>query len=220
LKEARADPAVDLSLERQPARRAYRTNPPRQVSELHHHQQNMAVQQEGAGLLQLHQAQVRLVVLRTFHSSQSRVGLERWKLNAGGRHLQPVQVHRNVAPEQSEGNLARRLRVRVPANREAEKSEANLESIDLQPRRLPAQVPMRCKVEERGDKAPTVNLAGSQGAERQLRLSKGRGRGSQSAERKRERGLHRQDHNNSCWFSKRLRNEKSGAAFCIDARFL
>jgi hypothetical protein len=138
------------------------------------------------------------VVLRTFHSSQSRVGLERWKLNAGGRHLQPVQVHRNVAAEQSQGNLACRLWARVPVNHEAEKSEANRESIDLQPHRLAARAPVRCKAEERKHKVPTVNLVGSQGAERQLLLSKDRGRGSRSAERKRERGLHRQGHNNSC----------------------
>jgi hypothetical protein len=137
------------------------------------------------------------VVLRTFHSSQSRVGLERWKLNAGGRHPQLVRVHRNVAPEQSEGNLARRLRVRVPANREAEKSEVNRESIDLQPRRLPVLVRAKREVEESAGKVPMVNLGGSQGAERQLLLSKDRGRGSRSAERKKKRGLHRQDRNNN-----------------------
>jgi hypothetical protein len=105
---------------------------------------------------------------------------------------------RVAAAEQSESNLARRLWVRVPVNREAEKSVDNLASIDLRPRRLPVLLRAKREVEERAGKVPTVNLAGSQGAERQLRLSKGRGRGSQSAERKRKRGLHRQGHNNSC----------------------
>jgi hypothetical protein len=110
-----------------------------------------------------------------------------------------VQVSlRVVAAEQSEGNLARRLWVRVPVNRKAEKSEANRESIDLQPRRLLVLVRAKREVEEREGKAPMVNLVGSQGAERQLLLSKGRGRGSRSAERKKKRGLHRQGHNNSC----------------------
>jgi hypothetical protein len=161
------------------------------------------------------------VALRTF---QSRVGVGRWKLSAGGRHHQPVRVHRNVAAERSEGNLPRRLWVRVPVKREAEKSEANRESINLQPRRppvrvlakreveesednlasielqphrLPAQAPLRREAEEREGKVPMVNLAGSQGAERHLLLSKDKGRRSRSAERKKKRGLHRQGHNNS-----------------------
>ena len=131
-----------------------------------------------------------------FQTSHSRVGLERWKLSAGGRHLQLVRVHRNVAAERSEGNLARHLWVRVPVNREAEKREANRESTDLQPRRLPVLLRAKREAEESEGKAPMVNLVGNQEAARPLRLS--RGRGSRSAERKRERGLHRQAHNNSC----------------------
>jgi hypothetical protein len=110
-------------------------------------------------------------------------------------------VHRSVAAAQSEDNpatasLARHLRVRVLAKREAEKSEANRESIDLQPRRLLGQVRAKREAEESERKVPTVNQVGSLEAERQLLLSKGRGRGSRSAERKRERALHRQDPNN------------------------
>jgi hypothetical protein len=112
-------------------------------------------------------------------------------------------VHRNVAVDNSEDNLgtanpARHLLVQGLAKRQAGKSVDNLVFIDLQPHRPPVQVPVRCKVEERGDKAPTVNQVGSLEAERQLLLSKGRGRGSRSAERKRERALHRQGHSNSC----------------------
>jgi hypothetical protein len=112
----------------------------------------------------------------------------------------PVRV--SVAAEQSEdnhpatANLARHLVVQVLARREAEKSVGNLAPINLQPRRLPVQVRAKREADEREGKAPMVNLPGSQKAERQLRLSKGRG--NRSAERKRARGLHRRGHNNSC----------------------
>jgi hypothetical protein len=114
-------------------------------------------------------------------------------------------VHRNVAAEHSEGNLARRLWVLVPVNRKAEKSEANREPIDLQPHRLPAQARARREAEESVDKGPMVNRPGSQEPERQLRLSKGRG--NRSAERKKARGLHRRGHN-FVDFTWRLRGEK------------
>jgi hypothetical protein len=109
----------------------------------------------------------------------------------------------SVAAAQSEDNpatasLPRHLRVRVLAKREGQKSEANRESIDLQPRRLAGQVRAKREAEESEGKALMVNLVGSQEAARHLLLSKGRGRESRSAERKRERGLHRQGHNNSC----------------------
>jgi hypothetical protein len=110
-------------------------------------------------------------------------------------------VRVSVAVAQSEdspatANLARLLLVRVLANPEAEKSVDHLASIDLPPHRLPARAPVKCEAEEREGRVHTVNLAGSQEAERQLRLS--RGRGSRSAERKKGRRLHRQDHNKSC----------------------
>jgi hypothetical protein len=101
-------------------------------------------------------------------------------------------VHRNLAVDQIEGNLARRLWVQVPVNHEAEKSEAKRESIDLQPHHLAARAPsVRCRAEERERKEPTVNLAGSQGAERRLRLNKGRG----NPQRKKAREPHRRGHN-------------------------
>jgi hypothetical protein len=99
--------------------------------------------------------------------------------------------------EQSEGNLARRLAVLVLAKREVEEREGNLASIELQPRRLPAQPPVRREAEGSEGKVPMASLAGSQGAVLPLLLSKDRGRGSRSAERKKKRGLHRQGHNNS-----------------------
>jgi hypothetical protein len=67
-------------------------------------------------------------------------------------------VHRVVVAEQSEGNLARRLRMRVPVNREAEKSEANRESIDLQPRRLLVLVRAKREVEERVGNLASIDL--------------------------------------------------------------
>jgi hypothetical protein len=85
----------------------------------------------------------------------------------------------------------------VHRNVAAEKSEANRESIDLQPRRLPVQAPVRREAEEREGKVPMVNLVGSREAVCHLLLSKGKGRRSRSAERKKKRGLHRQGHNNS-----------------------
>jgi hypothetical protein len=91
-------------------------------------------------------------------------------------------------------NLARLLLVRVLANREAEKSADNLASIGHRPHRQRVEVPATPEVEEREGKAP--KLAGSQEVGRRLRLS--RGRGSRSAERKKERRLHRRDHNNYC----------------------
>lgn len=64
------------------------------------------------------------------------------------------------------------------------------------PRRhqLPGHVRARHKVEEKGARAPMVSLADSLGLERPPRLSVARD--NRSAERKKERGLHRQDHDN------------------------
>jgi hypothetical protein len=109
-------------------------------------------------------------------------------------------------------NLARRLRVRVPVNREAEKNADNLESIDLRPHHLRVQVRAKREVEEREGKVPMVNLAASQKAERLLRLSTGKG--SRSAERKRARGPRRhEDHNNFSLIILAAPEHKSGAAF-------
>jgi hypothetical protein len=87
--------------------------------------------------------------------------------------------------------------VPVPANHEGDNSEANRESIDLQPRRLPVQVRAKRVVEEREGKAPMVNLVDNPEAERLLGLSAARARDNRSGERKKERGLHRQGRNNS-----------------------
>ena len=121
---------------------------------------------------------------------------------AGHRRHRVVPVRVSVAAEQSEDNhpatvnLARRLVVQVLARREAEKSVGNLAPINLQPRRPAVQVRAKREAHEKEGKAPMVNLLASQKAERQLRLSKGRG--NRSAERKRARGLHRRGYNNFC----------------------
>jgi hypothetical protein len=102
----------------------------------------------------------------------------------------------SVAAVQREYSLARRLRVRVPVNRGAERNADNPESINLQPHRLSVRVQAKREVEEREGKAPMVNPVASQEAERLLQLSGDKG--SRSGERKRARGPHRhEDHNNS-----------------------
>ena len=107
----------------------------------------------------------------------------------------------SVAAVQSEArataSLAGHLVVpQAPAKREVEKSVGNLAPKNLQPRPLPVSVRDRREREthEREEKAPMVNLPGNQEADRQLPLSKGRG----NPQRRRERGLHRPGHNNSC----------------------
>jgi hypothetical protein len=117
---------------------------------------------------------------------------------AGHRRQRVVPVRVSVAAAQSKDNrptvsLARHLAVQAPARREAEKSVGNLAPINLQPRRLPVRVRAKREADEREGKGPMVNLPASQKAERQLRLSKGRG--NRSTERKRARGLHRRGHN-------------------------
>jgi hypothetical protein len=141
---------------------------------------------------------------------QSKVTVELWELSAVLHHHQSAQVHVSVAAAQSTdslatANLARRLRVRVPVNCEAEKNADNPESIDLLPHRLPVQVQAKREV-------PMVNLAASQEVERLLQLSTGKG--SRSAERKRARGPRRhEDHNNFSLIILAAPEHKSGAAF-------
>ena len=148
----------------------------------------------------------RPVVPRTL---QGKVAVKLSDLNAAHRR-QPAQVRMSVAAAQSAdskatANLARRLRVRVRVSREAEKSEANRESINLKPHRLPVQVQAKREV-------PMVNLAASQEVERLLQLSTGKG--SRSAERKRARGPRRhEDHNNFLLIVSAAPEQKSGAAF-------
>lgn len=103
----------------------------------------------------------------------------------------------NVAVVQSEdsqgtASLKRHLPVvRAPVKREAARSVDNLESISLQLHRLPVLARVRCEVEEREGRVPMVNLAGSREAEHLLRLN--RGRKNRKVERKKEKGLQRQN---------------------------
>jgi hypothetical protein len=193
-------PADDPSQERQSARRECRAKGLRRLSALHRHRRNTAVRQEG-GRAQLHQVQIRPVARRTF---PSKVVAGRSGLSAAERRRQRARARRNVAAENNEDNLdsvslARRQPEAGLAKREAQESRDDPGSVNLQPRRLLARGLAKREVNEREAKAPLVNLAVSQEAERQLRLS--RGRRSRSAERKRERGLHCQGHNKSCKFS-------------------
>ena len=117
-------------------------------------------------------------------------------LSAAERPRQRARARRNVAAENNEDNLdsvslVRRQPVAGLAKREAQESRHDLGSINLQPRRLLA--PANRKVEEKEARAPTVNLAGSLGLGRLPQLL---GASShRNAERKREKGLHRQGHN-------------------------
>lgn len=72
--------------------------------------------------------------------------------------------------------------------------------------RLPVQVRAKHELEGKEPRAPLVNLVDSPGGERLPRLR--RGRGSRRAERKKERGLHRQGHNNflANFFAGRMEN--------------
>ena len=166
----------------------------------------MASHQEACGKAQL-QARGSLAGLRTL---QSKAVVKRPRFSAAEHRLQLAQVRMSVAAAQSAdskatANLARRLRVRVRVSREAEKSEANRESINLKPHRLPVQVQAKREV-------PMVNLAASQEVERLLQLSTGKG--SRSAERKRARGPRRhEDHNNFSLIILAAPEHKSGAAF-------
>jgi hypothetical protein len=136
-----------------------------------------------------------LVAPQTLHSKGA-VKLSELSV-AGRRHQGVVPVRVSLAAEQSEdnhpvtANLARQLVVQVLARREAEKSVGNLAPINLQPRRLPVPVRAKREADQGEGKAPLVNLPGSQKAERQLPLSKGRG----NPQRKKARGLHRRGHN-------------------------
>jgi hypothetical protein len=214
-KAERAKPRVDLDPEQQPVRRAHLAPPPSKVFELH--RCRSAAVHKRASPQQLHQVQTKRVVLRTFLSG---VGLERWKVDGGGRHRQPVPVRVSVAAAQRKDNratvsLARHLAVQAPARREAEKSVGNLPN--LQPRRLPVRVRAKPKADEREGKGPMVNLPASQKAERQLRLSKGRG--NRSAERRRAKGLHRRGHNNLLLVFEAAPEQNSGAAL-FKSRFV
>jgi hypothetical protein len=148
---------------------------------------------------------------------QSKVAAKLSELSATEHRFQPAQVRVSLVAGQSEdslagtASLARHLRVRVLANRGAEKNADNPESINLRPHRLPVRVRAKREVEEREGKVPMVNLAASQKPARLLRLSVGND--SRSVARKRARGLHRHaDHNNSLLIILAAPEQKSGAA--------
>jgi len=213
LSEAKAGPAnppADLGPERQPARRERQVKALRQLSELHHHRRNPAVRQEG-GQVQRHQVQDRLVVQRTF---PSKIAVRRLGLSVAERPRHRARARRNVAAENNEGNLdsvsqAHRQPVAGLAKREAQESRDDLGSINLQPRRLLA--PANRKVEEKEARAHIVSLAGSLGLERLPQLLGASS--NRSAERKKEKGLHRQDHNNFSLIIVTAPDQNSGAVF-------
>jgi hypothetical protein len=186
-KAERANPGADLDPEQQPVRRECREKARRRLSELRRRHLNMASRKAGSARPQ---NLGNLVAPQTLHSKGA---VKLSELSVAGHRRQPVPVRVSVAAAQSEdnhpttANLARHLVVRVLARREAGKSVGNLPN--LQPRRLPVQLRAKREADERGGKGPMVNLPASQKAERQLRLSKGRG--NRSAERKRAKGLHR-----------------------------
>jgi hypothetical protein len=193
-KAERANPGVDLDPEQQPVRQECREKARRRLSELRRGHLNMASRKASSARPQNLGS---LVAPQTPHSKGA-VKLSELSV-AGHRRHRVVRVLVSVAAEQSEdnhpatANLARHLVVQVLARREAAKSVGNLAPINLQPRRLPVQVRAKRKADDRQGKGPMINVPASQKAERQLRLSKGRG--NRSAERKRARGLHRRGHN-------------------------
>ena len=138
----------------------------------------------------------RLVVQQPL---RSKVAVKLWELSEAGRPPVPVRVSA-VAVQSEASRLATaspHLLVRYRAKDEAQKSEVNLESIDLQRRRLRllAEVQAKREVEESEDKAPMVNPVGSPEVAPLLVLSAARD--NRNAERKKAKGLHRQDRNQS-----------------------
>jgi len=188
------DPADDLSLERQLAPRAHLSGRLFNPSDHHRHRLSR-VSRKQAGLPQPPNLD-RLVAPRTLLSEGA---VKVSELNVAAGHHQPVPVQVSVAAGLSEAhrataNLARHLAVQGPARREAEKSADNLAPVNLQLRHLPVRVRAKREADERGGRVPKVSLLGSQEAQHQLRLSKGRG----NPQRKKERGLRRRGRNNFC----------------------
>ena len=185
------EPADDLSPERQRAPQAHLSG--RRLNPSDHRRHRLSrVRRKQADLLQPPNPH-RLVAPRT-PLSEGAVKVS--ELNVAGHRHQPVPVRVSVAAGLSEAhratvNLARHLAVQGSASHEAEKSADNLAPINLQVRRLPAQVRAKREADERAGKVPVVNLLGSQRVEHQLRLSKGR----RNPQRKKERGLQRQGRN-------------------------
>jgi hypothetical protein len=204
-----ANPGVDLDPDQQPVRRECREKARRRLSELRRRHLNMGGRKAGSARPQNLGS---LVAPQTLHSKGA-VKLSELSV-AGHRRQRVVPVRFSVAAEQSDhpapANLARHPVVQVLARREAQKSVGNLPN--LQPRRLPVRVRAKREADQGEGKGPMVNLPASQKAERQLRLSKGRG--NRSAERKKAKGLHRRGPNNSFNFRGGPGVKNSGAAFC------
>jgi hypothetical protein len=205
-KADRANPGVDLDPEQQPIRRECRDKARRRLSELRRRHLNMASRKAGPARPQNLGS---LVAPQTLHSKGA-VKLSELSV-AGHRRQRVVPVRASVAAEQSDhpapANLARHLVVQVLARREAEKSVGNL--ANLQPGRRPVPVLAKREADQGEGKGPMVNLLASQKAERQLRLSKGRG----NPQRKKARGLHRRGPNYLVNFRGGSGVKKSGAAF-------
>jgi hypothetical protein len=196
LSELEADVAPRLNRGPQPAQlEGHRVKRLRRVSVLH--RRNVVASHKKASSARP-QDPDRPVVPRIL---KSKAAAERPRSSAvEHRRLQPAQVLESVAAAQSEdslatASLARRLRVLVQVNSEAEKNADNPQSTDLRRHRLPVQVQAKREVQEREGWVPLVNLAANQEPARLLQPSTGKG--SRSAERKRARGPHRhEDHNN------------------------
>jgi hypothetical protein len=190
---AQEDQADDLSPEQPPALQAHLSEHQCNLSVRRRHRLNKVSNKE-AGSAQPPKLD-RPVAPRTL---QSKGAVKLSELSVAKHRRQPAPVRVSVAAAQNKDNqatvnLARHLAVQVPARREAEKSAGNLAPINLQPRRLPVQLRAKREAHQREGKAPMVNRPASQEAERQLRLSKGRG--NRNTERKKARGLHRRGHN-------------------------
>jgi hypothetical protein len=212
-KAERANAGVDLDPEQQRVRRACREKARRRFSELRRRHPNMASRKAGSVRPQNLGS---LVAPQTLHSKAA--GKFSELSVAGHRRPRVVLVRVSVAAAQNKDNratvnLARHLAVQAPARREAEKNVGNLAPINLQPRHLAVRVRAKPKADEREGRGPMANLPASQTAERQLRLSKGRRRGNQNAERKKAKGLHRRGHNYLANFRGGSGQKSSGAAF-------
>ena len=175
----------------------------------------MASHQEACGKAQL-QARGNLAGLR---ACQSKAVVKRPRSSVAEHRPQsaPVRVRGEVAQSEDSlamANLARRLRVRLPVKREAEKNAGNPDSIDLRPRRLPVQVQAKREVEEKEGRVRMVNLAASQEADRLRLLQLSAGKCNLSAERKRVRGPHRhEDHNNFLLITLAAPDQEPGPLF-------
>jgi hypothetical protein len=189
----------DPSLERQLALRAVLAE--RRCSHFvhrRHHLNRVSHKTDSARPLRLARPLVR-------QTHQSKVAVRPSELAARAHHRRLARARVRVAALLSEGSrrvtasLASHLLAQGLAKGEAEKSVANLESTNLQPRRPRRRVRVKREAEVKGDKGRSVNLAASQQV---VHLPPANAaKDSRSAERKKARGPHRQSHNKICQFS-------------------